>query len=255
MLKLVEAAAASSVLEIHRLLPVSASKLCVSRGGRTILDGVDFVLSCAATTTVVLGPNGAGKSLLIRVLTGLLLADSGQLRWAGTPPDRARMARIGFVFQRPVLLQRSALANILYALSVTGVPKTEQDARARAAIATAGIEHLADQPARVLSGGEQQRLALARAFACNPELLILDEPTSNLDPASTAAIEEMLRSIRAAGTPILMVTHDIGQARRLADEVVFMHRGRIRERTAAARFFKLPETPEAAAFVRGEIVL
>ena len=241
--------------EVSQLLPVSARNLQVSRGGRTILDGVDFSLTPAAQTTVILGPNGAGKSLLIRILAGLVAADSGQLTWAGTPPDRARMPRIGFVFQRPVHLQRSALANIVYALAITGTAKSDQQGQARAALANAGLADLAEQPARVLSGGEQQRLALARAFACNPELLILDEPTSSLDPASTAAIEAMVIAIRQAGTAVLMVTHDIGQARRLADEVVFMHRGRILERTPAGPFFKQPRTPQAAAFVKGEIVL
>lgn len=241
--------------QINRLLPVSARDLRVSRGGRAILDGVDFTLSPAAATTMILGPNGAGKSLLIRILAGLVSPDSGALSWAGTAPDRARMPRIGFVFQRPVHLQRSVLANIVYALAITGTAKPDQEGQACAALAKAGLADLAEQPARVLSGGEQQRLSLARAFACNPELLILDEPTSSLDPASTAAIEAMVIAIREAGTAVLMVTHDIGQARRLADEIVFMHRGRILERTLATQFFKQPQTPEAAAFVRGEIVL
>lgn len=255
MLKVLEPDIVLRPGKVGALLPMTAKNLCVTRGGRAILNNAEFELSDAPVTTVVLGPNGAGKSLLIRILAGLVGADSGQLTWGGLAPDRARMARIGFVFQRPIHLRRSAIANILFALSVTGTGKDHQLARAHSALSGAGLEHLAQVPARVLSGGEQQRLAIARAFACQPELLILDEPTSSLDPASTAHIEDMLRAIRAAGTPVLMVTHDIAQARRLGDEIVFMHRGCILERASASRFFNQPQTKQAAAFIKGEIVL
>ena len=255
MLKVQGPVAGLPPAKVGALLPIAAKNLCVSRGGRAILNNVDFVVSDAPVTTVVLGPNGAGKSLLIRILAGLAGADSGELTWGGLAPNRARMARIGFVFQRPIHLRRSVLANIVYALGVSGVRKDSQLTRARSALSAAGLEHLADVPARVLSGGEQQRLAIARAFACQPELLILDEPTSSLDPASTAHIEDMLRTIRAAGTPVLMVTHDIAQARRLGDEIVFMHRGCILERAHATRFFNQPQTKQATAFIKGEIVL
>lgn len=259
MLKVLEPDIAFPPASVGALLPMAAKNLCVTRGGRAILNNAEFVVSGAPVTTVVLGPNGAGKSLLIRILAGLASADSGELTWGGRAPDRARMARIGFVFQRPIHLRRSVIANIVYALSVTGagstVGKDQQLARAHSALSRAGLEHLAEVPARVLSGGEQQRLAIARAFACQPELLILDEPTSSLDPASTAHIEDMLRAIRAAGTPVLMVTHDIAQARRLGDEIVFMHRGCILECAPANRFFHQPQTKQAAAFIKGEIVL
>lgn len=259
MLKVLEPNVSLPPAKVGALLPMAAKNLCVSRGGRAILNNVEFAVSDAPVTTVVLGPNGAGKSVLIRILAGLAGADSGELTWGGLVPDRARMARIGFVFQRPIHLRRSVIANIVYALGVTGTAaatgKDQQLSRARSALARAGLEHLAELPARVLSGGEQQRLAIARAFACEPELLILDEPTSSLDPASTAHIEDMLRSIRAAGTPVLMVTHDIAQARRLGDEIVFMHRGCILERAPASRFFNQPQTKQAAAFIKGEIVL
>jgi tungstate transport system ATP-binding protein len=237
------------------VLPIRAFGLRVTRGGRTILDGIDFAISNAPTTTVLLGPNGAGKSLLIRVLAGLMQADSGALTWAGLPPDRPRISRIGFVFQRPVLLQRTAQANIEYALAVHGIAAGDRATAAHAALKGAGLEFLANQPARQLSGGEQQRVALARAVACKPEILILDEPTANLDPASTAAFERSLIAIRAGGTPILLITHDLGQARRLANQVVFMHQGQIREQTPAAEFFVNPRSPEAGAFVNGDIVI
>ena len=117
---------------------------------------------------------------------------AGRVSWGDVAPDRARAAKIGFVFQRPVLLRRSALANVTYALTVTGVPRPERHERALAALTRARIAHLAETPARVLSGGEQQLLSIARALATQPEILILDEPTSNLDPAATVAIETLI---------------------------------------------------------------
>ena len=237
------------------LLPIAATKISLYRGGRAVLDGVDFEIGDRPGLTVILGPNGAGKSLLARTLAGLVAPDAGSVTWAGLPPDRTRVRRIGFVFQRPVLLRRSAAGNIAFALKVTGLEPAAWTARVQEALDIAGLSALADQPARMLSGGEQQRLALARAIACRPDVLILDEPAANLDPASTAAIEALLRAIRQTQTPILMITHDLSQARRLADSIVFMHRGRIIETTAAEPFFREPGSPETAAFLRGEIVI
>ncbi len=238
-----------------RVLPLAGHGVGVARSGRSILDAVDLSLGAGAGTTIILGPNGAGKSVLIRVLCGLLAPDTGSVTWGGTAPDRARAGKIGFVFQKPVLLRRSARANIEYALAVTGTPRDAQRERADEALRRAGLAHLSETDARVLSSGEQQRLSLARALAMVPGILVLDEPAANLDPASTAAIENVLRGIRDAGTPIVLITHDLGQARRLADEVVFLHKGRIKERTPAQAFFARPQSPEALAYLNGEIVL
>jgi tungstate transport system ATP-binding protein len=158
------------------------------------------------------------------------------------------------VFQRPVMLRRSALANVAYGLKIAGVDAVERDARARAALERVGLTRLADRPARVLSGGEQQRLALARAWALNPEVLFLDEPTANLDPGATHEIEAAIQAIHAGGTKIVMVTHNLGQARRIADEILFLHNGRVAERGSAVRFFTAPDCPEAAAFLKGELL-
>jgi tungstate transport system ATP-binding protein len=154
-----------------------------------------------------------------------------------------------------VHLRRSALANVTYALAVAGVPRPQRLERAQAALARGRIAHLARAPARVLSGGEQQLLAIARTLATEPEILFLDEPTSALDPAATTAIEDLLGEVRAQGVGIVLITHDLGQARRLADEVAFMHRGRVLERTRSEEFFAQPRSPEAQAFVSGELVL
>jgi len=155
------------------------------------------------------------------------------------------------VFQRPVMLRRSAFQNVLYALDVAGVGGAER--LATEALAEVGLAHVAHQPARVLSGGEQQRLALARAWALHPEVLFLDEPTASLDPTATREIEAVIRAFDASGTKIVMATHNLGQARRLGDEVIYLHQGRVVERAPVDRFFVQPSTPEAAAFIKGEL--
>jgi tungstate transport system ATP-binding protein len=157
------------------------------------------------------------------------------------------------VFQRPVMLRRSALANVTYALSLAGVPSREREPLALEALKEVGLSGRAHHPARVLSGGEQQRLALARAWALHPEVLFLDEPTANLDPGATREIERIIRAFDAAGTKIIMSTHNLGQARRLGDEVLFLHQGRLVERGPVDRFFKQPASAEAAAFIKGEL--
>ena len=158
------------------------------------------------------------------------------------------------VFQRPVMLRRSAAANVAYALKLRGVPRTERPQRVAEAVRQTGLAPLAARPARALSVGEQQRLALARAWAIRPEVLFLDEPTASLDPAATHAVEEIIQSIHRAGTRIVMTTHDLGQARRLADEIVFLHHGRVVERQPAEEFFTRPKTREAAAFIAGDLL-
>lgn len=236
------------------MLPLQAENISLLRAGRALLDGVSFTLPEEPAVTVLLGPNGAGKSLLTRVLAHLAKPDTGHVRWAGTAPDRARARRVGIVFQKPVLLRRSALANIAYVLALEDRAHDSVAARSAAALAQAGLAHVAQQRADTLSSGEQQRLALARAIAAGPEVLLLDEPAANLDPLSTAAIEEDIRRLRACGLPVLFITHDLAQARRIADRVVFMHEGRIREIAGAAEFFCAPRTREAARFIKGELL-
>ena len=196
----------------------------------------------AGPSTVILGANGAGKSVLMRLMHGLLRPSSGSVSWRS--PGRQAM-----VFQRPVMLRRSALANVAYALRVAG----QDEGQAMDALREVGLAHLAHRPARVLSGGEQQRLALARAWALHPEVLFLDEPTASLDPSATREIEAVIRAFDAAGTKIVMATHNLGQARRLADEIIYLHQGRVLERAAADQFFARPATAEAAAFIKGEL--
>lgn len=230
------------------LLEVRA--LTVILGGVVALDRLDLVLE-PSMRTVVLGPNGAGKSVLLRALHGLIAPTSGTIDWGGRkgPPPRQAM-----VFQRPVMLRRSIRANLEHALAASGVGTSERGKKIAAALARFGLDELAAQPARLLSGGEQQRLAIARAWSLAPEVIFLDEPCSQLDPGATRQIEAMLIALQAEGVTLMMATHDLGQARRLAGEVMFLHRGRLVESGSSAEFFPNPATPEARAFLAGELL-
>ncbi len=232
------------------ILPLRLQGLGFAVGGKPLLDDVDLVLE-AGGRTVVLGPNGAGKSIFLRLCHGLLRPTKGQVVWAGSDGGAGRHA---LLFQRPVMLRRSARANVLHGLALAGHGWHERRERARAVLARFGLADLAERPARTLSGGEQQVLALARAAALEPEVLFLDEPTAALDPAATARIELLLQIIARDGVKLVMVTHDLGQARRFADDVVFLHRGRLVEHRPAAAFFSNPRSPEARAFVAGELI-
>jgi tungstate transport system ATP-binding protein len=218
-------------------------------GGNTLIEGVSLRI-CAGPRTIILGANGAGKSMLLRLMHGLLAPTSGRVGW---PRNEGRAVRQAMVFQRPVLLRRSAIANVRYALKLSGVAGTERETRALDSLRHAGLTHLAGRYARVLSGGEQQRLALARAWSLRPDVLFLDEPTASLDPAATREVETVIQNIHNGGTKIVMTTHNLGQARRIADEVIFIHQGRIAEHTPAADFFRQPRSAEAAAFMQGEL--
>jgi tungstate transport system ATP-binding protein len=213
--------------------------------GRAIIRGVSARLGGGARTVIV-GPNGAGKSVLMRLCHGLLAPTRGSVTWS-------RPVHQAMVFQRPVLLRRSVRANVLYALARRRVSRAARGARADAALERVGLTALAGAAARVLSGGEQQRLALARAWALEPDVLFLDEPTAALDPSATAAVESIVAAIAASGAQIVMTTHNLGQARRMADEVVFVNDGRIEAQGSAAAFFTRPASPAAAAFLRSEL--
>jgi len=235
----------------HGILPLSLREVRFTAGGRRIIDGVSAEIA-AGPATIILGANGAGKSVLMRLMHGLLRPTSGEIAWREQGEERIRRGQ-AMVFQRPVLLRRSALANILYALELARVPAAERGRQAVDALREAGLSDVAQRPARVLSGGEQQRLALARAWALHPEVLFLDEPTANLDPGATREIENVIKAFDASGTKIVMSTHNLGQARRLGDEVLFIHEGRLVEQAPVERFFSRPASPEAAAFLKGEL--
>lgn len=234
------------------ILPLRLESVCYDAAGKRLIDALSLSLS-SGPRTVILGPNGAGKSLTLRLCHGLLAPTAGAVRWLG-PGGAEAARRQAMVFQRPVMLRRSAAANIDYALKLRRIPHARRVARIREVLEETGLTSLARHAARHLSIGEQQRLALSRAWATAPEVLFLDEPTASLDPAATRAVEEIIAAIDLSGTKIIMTTHDLGQARRLADEIVFLHRGRLMEQRPAAEFFASPATTEAAAFIEGKLL-
>jgi tungstate transport system ATP-binding protein len=238
------------------ILPLRLSGVSYAAKGAALVAGISLDLD-AGPRSVILGPNGAGKSLLLRLCHGLIEPSEGRITWLGPAaslPGDAIRRRQAMVFQRPVLLRRSAAATIDHALALRGLSRRARRPLVAEALVQVGLAAIARRPARVLSGGEQQRLALARAWALRPEVLFLDEPTASLDPAATRAVEEIIAAFHAAGTKIVMTTHDLGQARRLADEILFLHKGQLLERASASDFFHQPATPQAAAFLKGDLL-
>jgi tungstate transport system ATP-binding protein len=234
------------------ILPLCTDALTYAVRGQTLVDGISFEIG-RGRRTIILGPNGAGKSLTLRLCHGLLQPTSGAIQWNCTDQWTARK-RHAMVFQRPVMLRRSVFDNLTHALSLTTNSRRERLERAREALDRFGLSEMARRPARVLSGGEQQKLAMARAWSLQPEVLFLDEPTSALDPAATRGVEEMIHAFHSDGITIIMTTHDLGQARRLADEVLFLHHGRLLEQTPAEEFFERPRSEAARAFIKGELL-
>jgi tungstate transport system ATP-binding protein len=233
-------------------LPLLIDQVSLEAGAARLLDHVNLTIA-PGPPTLIIGPNGAGKTSLLRLCMGLVSPSAGRVSWGGRA-DRAPERR-AMLFQRPVMLRRSAVANIRYALAQAGVPRRLRAARGAELLERVGLADLAGRPARRLSGGEQQRLALARALARKPEILLLDEPTASLDPAASRSVEEIILMAAQSGIKIVMASHDLGQVRRLAGDVVFMLRGTVHEQGTAAEFLETPATPEAAAFLRGDLVI
>jgi len=231
------------------MFPLQIAGLRFQPNGRAILDGLDLEVS-GEGISVVLGPNGTGKTVLLRLLAGLLAADGGTVRWAGAAQPDGRLA---MVFQQPMLLRLSVFTNVEFALRPQPLTAGERRARTLEVLERVGLAHRQRDGARLLSGGERQRLALARAWAVRPRLLLLDEPTASLDPSATEQVERIIREIRTEGAKVLMTTHNLGQATRLADDIVFLADGRVQEHAPAQRFFAHPQSPAARAFLQGEL--
>lgn len=241
---------ASNTCESTTLL--QAKQLSLDLGGKRLINGACFRIA-PARRTVLLGANGAGKSLLLRLMHGLISPSEGTVYWRGRPLDKAGRNAQAMVFQRPVMLRRSVLANLRFALRIKGFAGKERAALEAEALELTRLTELAHAPARVLSGGEQQRLAIARALVCRPQLLFLDEPTANLDPASTQAIEDLILAASDAGVTIVMVTHDAGQARRLGQDALFVHAGRVVEAAPALTLLNDPYSAPARAWCEGRL--
>lgn len=232
-------------------MPLTFDEVQLRAGDVPILHRLCVRISAGAPT-VLIGPNGSGKTTLLRVAMGLVRPSSGRITWGAAaeavPPRRA------IVFQRPVMLRRSVMGNLLFALRAAGFVKDARDRRAAELLRLVGLEDFSSRPARRLSGGEQQRLALARALARDPAVLFLDEPTASLDPAATKAIEDIIRTLASRGIKIVMATHDLGEARRLAGEIVLLHRGCVVESGPAEPFFACPASDFGKRFIAGELL-
>jgi tungstate transport system ATP-binding protein len=242
----------SVMQEAISILPLEVEAIGYASAGRSLLEAITFTLPRGGLTAI-LGPNGAGKSLLLRLCHGLIAPSAGTVRWADGMGSGAGPRRHAMVFQRPVLLRRSVAANLDHPLAASGHARAARQARVAEALDRFGLASLARQPARLLSGGEQQRLALARAWTLAPEMLFLDEPCAQLDPGATRQIETLLGDFEREGMTLLMATHDLAQARRLARRVLFLHRGRLLEDAPAETFFTAPRTEEARAFLAGTL--
>jgi tungstate transport system ATP-binding protein len=231
------------------MFPLALRGLRFGSNGKSVLEGLDLDLT-GEGISVILGPNGAGKTVLLRLLAGLLPPAAGSIDWGGAarPPERLAM-----VFQQPMVLRLSVFANVAFALVPQALPEAEIRRRTTAVLERVGLGGRAEDSARLLSGGERQRLALARAWAIRPRFLMLDEPTASLDPGATEAVERIIREIRTDGTKILLTTHNLGQATRLADDIVFIAEGRVQEHESANAFFARPRSAAARAYLEGEL--
>jgi tungstate transport system ATP-binding protein len=216
----------------------------VTAGSTTILDQVSLEIRAGAPTAII-GPNGSGKTTLLRVVMGLVPHAAGSIRVNAGP--RA------IVFQKPVMLRRTVAENVAFALR--SAAQVSDHPAIASLLDQVGLSDLADRPARRLSGGEQQRLGIARALARRPQLLLLDEATASLDPAQTKIIEDLIGSIARSGVKVLLATHDLGQARRLSGDIVFLLKGCVAEHTSAATFFTQPTSQDACRFIAGDLVL
>jgi tungstate transport system ATP-binding protein len=239
------------------MLPLRVDHADVSIGGKQILNDITLTIQ-PGTRTVILGANGAGKSTLLRLLHGLVAPGSGTaVNALGESLTRTDLrANDAMLFQRPIMLRTSAIGNVTYAARQLRDALTGEALRAAAASAlnAVGLAELADRPARVLSGGEQQRVAFARALVRQPQVMYLDEPTASLDPQSARQIEALILEASARGVTIVMTTHNIAQAKRIGSHIVLLNEGQVAEHTPSAQFFAQPSSAAGRTFLEGEAV-
>ena len=236
---------------VSTVLPLKLDEVFVRRRGKRLIGPVTAELGPGGLT-MILGPNGSGKTTLLRVMHGVERLSDGQVTWA--VPQTEAQHHQAYVFQTPIMLRRTVADNLRYPLQLVGAPTAEITEKVEKWGARIGLQDRMKLQATRLSGGEKQKLALARALIRNPQVLFLDEPCASLDGASTRDIESLLTGALSAGTRIIMTTHDLGQARRLAQDVIFMLHGTIREQGAAPGVFDAPACAELAAFLRGDII-
>lgn len=229
---------------------VSLHAAAVRFDGTSALAGIDLTLRRGQRLALI-GSNGSGKTTLLRLLHGLLTPSGGQ-RMLHRLTAEDRPPRMAMLFQRPFLMQLSVQRNLRLGLWLAGVPAAERAARADEALRRVGLQDQAQRPATALSGGQQQRLALARAWALRPDILFLDEPTASLDPAAKHEVETLVEALGHAGVTVVMSTHNLGQAKRLATHVAYLEAGRLVALAPTETFFSTTLPPAAANFLRGE---
>ncbi len=235
-----------------KILPLGIKEVSFEISGRRFIKDISTKFSPGGVS-VIIGPNGAGKSLFLKLCHGIITPTSGEVVWEGFRGQECKKYQ-AMMFQRPTILRRSVIENLLHPLKCRKVMKFERENRAKELLEQTGLSRLARVSARKLSVGEQQRLALARAWLLRPEVLFLDEPSASLDPSGTHALEGIIHAIEKAGTKVIMTTQDLGQAKRLGKDILFLYRGRLLERSIASKFFDNPENDLAQAFLKGELL-
>ena len=233
------------------MFPLIAENLVVEVKGKRIVGPIGLELS-KGDIAVILGPNGSGKTTLLKSLHGITKTKHGAITWSCSKSES--MAKQMFVFQSPVMLRRSVFENLTYPLMLRKTPKAEINRLAAEWISKISLKEVMHVSATRLSGGEKQKLALARALITKPEMLFLDEPTASLDGKTTTAIEKLLKNCAENGTTIMMSTHDIGQAKRLAKNILFLNKGKLESTQPAKTFFLEPISHNARRFIAGDIV-
>jgi tungstate transport system ATP-binding protein len=235
----------------HDLTPIQFKDLSVILGQKIILDKINCKIK-SNSITAVLGPNGAGKSIFLQTINGLFSIQSGRLNFNLMEINQEIRKQQAMVFQNPVLLRRTVIANLQF---ISNLRNKESNRLLKKILSKVGLEGYEKKPARLLSGGEKQRLSMARALIINPNLLLLDEPTANLDPYSLNLIEDLVLEENSIGKTIIFTTHDMSQAKRLATDVIFLNKGKVLEQTISKTFFKSPKTLEAQKYINGEILI
>ena len=235
----------------HDLTPIQFVDLSVVLGQKLILDKINCKIK-SNSITAVLGPNGAGKSIFLQIINGLVSIQSGRLTFNSTQNNQEIREQQAMVFQTPVLLRRTVMANMQF---VSNLRNQKSNQLLKNLLDKVGLEGSEEKPARLLSGGEKQRLSMARALIVNPNLLLLDEPTANLDPYSLNLIEDLVLEENSIGKTVIFTTHDMSQAKRLATDVIFLNKGKVLEQTVSKTFFKKPKSFEAQKYINGEILI
>ena len=240
----------SSIASTDHMFPIKVKNLSLEINKKILLNNLTCELT-AGGITVIMGPNGAGKSLFVRCLHGLSKPKNGTILYGKLPVGAATRGRQSMVFQSPKLLRRSVIENLRFVANLN----KKNDQNLLELLKKTDLSLLKDQQVSTLSGGEKQRLSLARALVSNPEILFLDEATSSLDPRSVSIIESLMEEIKLKNVKIILITHDVNQAKRIADDIIFMNNGEIRETGLANDFFSNPQSQEARAFLKGDLII